>query len=166
MSGGLVKSLKGGIGNSSVSSAGVFLNTVDTGSYTTTVNYNQYYTSVQNSKISNFTTYNNKDSFSFALQAIPGKKDLAINVVPLAPARPGFDMACQIIYKNNGTEVVNNGEILFKKDPRLVFVSASPSHSSISGDTIKWNYSDLKPLDTASIQDTSAGGSTTDGKFK
>ncbi|MEP7372647.1 MAG: T9SS type A sorting domain-containing protein [Chitinophagaceae bacterium] len=151
VTGGFVKSLKANIGNLSIPSNGIFINTVDTGTYITTIDYSPYFSSVPASKISNFIAYDKKDSFSFALQPIPGKRDLTTIVVPLSAARPGFDIAYKLIYKNNGTEVITNGEVLFKKDSRLSFLSALPAHSSSSGDTIKWSYNDLKPLDTAAI---------------
>jgi len=150
--GGIVKSVKNQNGVNSVSNrVGQFANVVDTGIYVTAVQYNSNFISVPASKVSNFTTYNNQDTFSFGLQPIPGKRDLAVAVVPLNVARPGFNMSCRVYYKNNGTDTIANGEILFKKDSRLSFLSAVPGQSSINGDTIKWSYSNLKPLDTASI---------------
>ena len=151
VTGGLVKSMKGDASNSSIPTNGIFINTVDTGSYSTTIDFSPYFISVPASKVSNFTTYNNKDSFSFAMQPIPGKRDLTVSVVPLGVPRPGFNLSCRVYYKNSGTDTIANGEIVFKKDYRLGFLSAFPAQSSITGDTIKWSYSNLKPLDTASI---------------
>jgi uncharacterized repeat protein (TIGR01451 family) len=54
-----------------------------------------------------------------------------------------------LFYKNIGTDTVASGTILFKKDSRLNFVSANPTTSSVNGDTLKWNYTNLLPFDTA-----------------
>ncbi len=151
VSGGLAKSSKGDLGNSSIPTSGFFINTVDTGSYITTFHFNPYFVSLPVSKTSSFAGYNNQDSFSFALQPIPGKRDLIVSVVPLNTPRPGFDHSCRIYFRNIGTDTITGGEIILKKDSRLVYVSSSPVHSSISADTIKWIYNNLKPLDTASI---------------
>ena len=67
------------------------------------------------------------------------------------PARPGFQTKYMIIYKNQGTDTIANGTIQFIKSNKLSIVSSSPAYSSISGDTLKWNYTNLKPEDAASI---------------
>lgn len=150
--GGLVKSVKNGDETNSVSNnAGSFMNIVDTGSYTTTIQYNSNFVSVPASKLSTFKNYNTSDSFSFALQPVPGRRDLAIAAIPSNTARPGFDMSVRIYYKNNGTDTIANGEVLFKKDPRYTFISAVPANSSSNGDTLKWSYTNLGPLEAGSI---------------
>ena len=151
VSGVLIKSTKGNTGYSSISINGQFANIIDTGNYVTTVENSPYFVSDPASRISNFTTYNNLDSFSIALRPIPGKRDLTINIVQINVARPGFDLSYKISYKNAGTDTVPSGQILLKKDSLINFVSAIPAQSSINGDTIKWNYDSLKPVDTASI---------------
>lgn len=152
VAGGLVRSVKDRTEMQSISNNnGGFTNRVDTGSYLTTVQYNSNFVSVPGSKASAFATYNKQDVFNFALQPLANKRDLAIAIVSSNVARPGFNLSYRIFYKNNGTDTVANGEILFIKDSRLSFLSAAPSESSTSGDTLKWTYSNLKPLDAASI---------------
>ena len=121
VSGGLVKSLKDGYERSSLSNNGLFINTVDTGSYNTTISYSPYFTSVPISKARYFTTYNSLDSFSFALQPIANKRDLIIGMIPLSVARPGFNLSYRIYYRNTGTDTISEWEILFKKDSRHQF---------------------------------------------
>jgi uncharacterized repeat protein (TIGR01451 family) len=121
------------------------------GTYSTSVIFNSpYYISVPASRSSTFTTYLNTDSFSFAVQPLPAIKDLVINAIPLSPARPGFSVKYQIIYKNVGT-AISSGEVHFKRDPRLNFVSAVPPNSSVNADTLKWSYTNLQPLEVRSI---------------
>ena len=121
------------------------------GTYSTSVVFNSpYYIAVPASHPSTFTTYLNTDSFSFAVQPLPAIKDLVINAIPLSPARPGFSVKYQIIYKNVGT-AISSGEVHFKRDPRLNFVSAVPPVSSVNADTLKWSYTNLQPLEVRSI---------------
>ena len=121
------------------------------GTYSTSVVFNSpYYIAVPASHPSTFTTYLNTDSFSFAVQPLPAIKDLVINAIPLSPARPGFSVKYQIIYKNVGT-AISSGEVHFKRDPRLNFVSAVPPNSSVNADTLKWSYTNLQPLEVRSI---------------
>ncbi|HET6766416.1 MAG TPA: IPT/TIG domain-containing protein, partial [Chitinophagaceae bacterium] len=88
---------------------------------------------------------------NFTVQPIPGQRDLTISTFSLNPARPGFNHSYKLVYKNIGTDVVSSGAVLFKKDSRLNFVSANPPISSSNGDTLKWNYADFNPSDSASI---------------
>ncbi len=148
----IIKTQKDSDVRSSLPFNGSFTLDVDTGSYVTSAQpLSPYYSAVPATKNSAFSTYSNIDSFSFAIQPIPGKRDLTINIIPLTVARPGFNMPCRLYYKNNGTDTIPAGEIVLVKDPRLNFLSASPAQFSINGDTVKWSYSNLKPLDTASI---------------
>lgn len=148
----LIEVRKGANVRTTIPYAGSFLVESDTGTYNTSLSLTfPYYTIVPVSRTSSFTTYFNTDSFSFALQPIPGNKNLMINTVPVTPARPGFDLVYKIFYRNAGTTSVPAGEILFKKDTRLNLVSSVPAISSSNGDTLKWSYTNLNPQDTASI---------------
>jgi uncharacterized repeat protein (TIGR01451 family) len=149
----VVKSRKATDSVSSVPYFGVFTNEVDSGKYETMVtSHLPYYTAVPSSRTSDFTSYFNKDSFSFALQPIPGKQDLSINLVPLTTARPGFAASYQLVYRNLGTTTITSGEILFRKDPRVNLSSASPGISSTNGDTLKWAFANLHPGDASYIR--------------
>jgi uncharacterized repeat protein (TIGR01451 family) len=147
-----VKSVKSSNEYASQPVGGNFAITVDTGTYITSVVLsNPYYTAVPPSTSSSFATYFNTDSVSFAIQPVPGKRDLIIGAVPVTPARPGFNLTYYINYKNTGTDTIANGQVFLRKDTRLTLVSSNPAVTSTNGDTIKWNYSNLKPQDSASI---------------
>ncbi len=131
---------------------GLFSLDVDTGSYSTSVKViNPYYNVTPANINSSFATYFNTDSITFAAQPIPGKQDLIISVAPLTSARSGFAANYKIYYKNVGTNNISAGQILFIHDSRLNVISSSPSITSTNGDTLKWNYTNLNSLDTASI---------------
>ena len=148
----LVTTTKSGFQKSTIPLNGLFNLAVDTGSYSTSVQINiPYYNSVPASINSSFASYFNTDSISFAIQPIPGIRDLTISMVPLTVARLGRSDVYKIYYKNTGTDIINSGEIIFKHDNRLNFLSSIPAISSSNGDTLRWGYSNLNPLDTASI---------------
>jgi uncharacterized repeat protein (TIGR01451 family) len=125
---------------------GSFYLTADTGNYVTAPGIDLlYYTTVPLQHNSNFSTYFNTDSFSFAVQPIPGMQDLVLNVIPLTPARPGFKADYELTYRNVGTVAIPSAEVLFKMDPRSTLFSAIPSITSSIGDTLKWNVGALSP---------------------
>ena len=149
---GLVKTQKPGYSFSGMPYNGIFSLDVDTGSFTTSLQLaSSYYTVVPTTHTSNFTTFYNVDSFGFAIQPIPNKKDLVISVTPLTPARPGFSVNYRIQYNNVGTVTIPSGTVQFVADPKFSILSASPAAATTSGNTLTWNYSNLKGLDSASI---------------
>lgn len=149
---GTVKSKKLADSVSTISYNGLFINYVDTGAYVTTLSLNRsYYNVVPTSFSSNFTSYFNTDSLSFVLQPIPNKQDLSISIIPLNTPRPGFSSSYRVFFRNEGTTTMASGEILFKRDSRANFLSASPAVNSTNGDTLKWSYTNFAPGDTASI---------------
>jgi uncharacterized repeat protein (TIGR01451 family) len=146
-----VQSVKGTATTSSVTVNGLFSNAVDTGTYVTSLaSVPPYHTVVPASFNSNFATYDNKDSFSFALQPTPNSRDYRISIIPLMTARPGFTVAYKLVLHNVGTDVLTNREVRFIED-RMNFLDATPPQTSISGDTIKWLISSLSPNDSTSI---------------
>ena len=148
----IVKSEKPNYSRSAIPYNGSFKIDVDTGTYkTSAVYHNPYYTVVPASATSVFSSYFNSDSLSFAVQQMPNKRDLSINLAELMPARPGFQTSYKIFYKNQGTDTIASGTVQFVKSNKLSIVSTDPAYNSIKGDTLKWNYSNLKPEDTASI---------------
>jgi uncharacterized repeat protein (TIGR01451 family) len=135
-----------------VISGGNFRIGVDTGNYTSSFEpLKNYYTAVPQNHTSYFSGYNNIDTVHFAMQPLAGKTDIDISMYALMPPAPGFGTTYMIRYHNSGTDTISNGEIQLVKDSKFNFVSSSPNYTSINGDTIHWSYSNLKPLDTASI---------------
>lgn len=148
----VVQTAKGNDIRSTTAPNGIFKLEVDTGSYITSIKSAlPYYTIVPVTQQSTFTNYFNTDSVSFALQPLPNKNDLQVNVVALGPARPGFPVSYKVLYKNNGTSIVSNAQLLLKPDSRLTFISASQAVSTITNDTLKWNITNLGLLDTGSV---------------
>lgn len=136
-------------------STGRFSVDVDTGNYVIypvqSASHVPYYITFPNTRTINHPTYFNTDSVSFAMQPIPGMRDLFVYIVPLVSARPGFTTDYMIVYGNKGTDTVPSGSVQFVPDNRVGVTSADPGPSSVSGDTMRWNYVNLLPHDTAFI---------------
>lgn len=125
----------------------------DTGSYTTkAVPYMPYYTAIPVLFNTNSSTYYHTDSVNFALQAIPGQRDLMVSLIPITPVRPGFGAVYKMLYQNNGTDTIASGTVEFVKDSRMLFINSIPAQNSISGDTIRWDYNNLKPGENGFIE--------------
>jgi hypothetical protein len=77
--------------------------------------------------------------------------DVEISIIPINPARPGFDCNYQIIYKNKGNQTENGTINLAFDDTIFDFVSTSNATSSQTFGNLNWNYSNLLPLETRTI---------------
>jgi uncharacterized repeat protein (TIGR01451 family) len=148
----LVTSEKTGYSRSSVATNGWFRNDVDTGTYKTTVKLsNAYYVSVPAEKQTLFTSLFQNDTVHFALQPVAGKRDVSISLIPVTPARPGFNAKYKLSFRNNGTDTIPNGGLLFIKDSRVTLISSAPAAGLVTGDSLLWAYAGLKPFDSYTI---------------
>ncbi len=125
---------------------------LDSGQYRIQLNSTlPYYSIIPSSIQVEFPAFDKTDSINFALQPIPNKKDLSINLLPLNIGRPGFPVQYQLICTNQGTEGISNVQVKFLKNPRVNFVSSSPVVNTTVGDTLIWNIASMKPFDTSYI---------------
>lgn len=130
---------------------GNFWTDADTGTYTiSAIAHNPYYMVVPSTTTSTFSSYFQTDSISFAVQPIPGAKDMVISLLPLGVARPGFQVKYLIEAQNVGTLPVLNASIKLVKDTRLSYISASIPSFHIN-DTIIWNIPSITPNSKVSI---------------
>ncbi|BCY29238.1 T9SS type A sorting domain-containing protein [Flavobacterium okayamense] len=103
----------------------------------------------------NFPTQASPFTQDFCVTANGVHSNIEIVLVPITPARPGFDAQYRIIYKNIGNQV-ENGEVTFAyQEDVLDFISSSsPSNSqstSFNTTTLSWNYTNLLPFETRII---------------
>ncbi len=125
---------------------------LDSGSYTTKYfPYLTYHNVIPATHVTSNTTFFHTDSVTFAVQPIPGQRDASVLLIPYGSAKPGFQNNHHIAYENNGTDTVANGTIQLIKSNKLNFNNATPTPLLISGDTLTWNISNLKPLNTGYI---------------
>jgi hypothetical protein len=77
--------------------------------------------------------------------------DLEISLIPLNPARPGFNANYKLVYKNKGNQV-QSGTINFTfNDAVLDLISANPVNTSQATNTLTWNFSNLLPFENREI---------------
>lgn len=98
-----------------------------------------------------FSGFSNSETVDFCLTATETINDLKITILALNEARPGFDTDYQIIYENIGTTVLSGEVTLEFDDTRQSFLNAIPSQDGISANIITWNYADLLPFESRSI---------------
>ncbi len=97
-------------------------------------------------QINNTTTTQN-----FCISPNGIQPDLEVVLVPIIPARPGFDAVYKIVYKNKGNQIVDGSVNLTFNDAVLDFVTSSLVPTSISGSTYNWNVGSLAPFQAGSI---------------
>lgn len=112
---------------------------------------NPYFTIAPPSYTVNFTGYGNTQIADFCVTPDGNHPDLEITVIPLMPARPGFDATYRLIYRNKGNQMLS-GSVNLSFDPvKLGFVSASPNVSSQTINNLGWIYSSLSPYQSKQI---------------
>ena len=90
----------------------------------------------------------------FCITANGVHNDLEVALSPILRARPGFDATYKIIYKNKGTVTQSGTVNLAFDDSRLDFVSAVPTTSSQTTNSLSWSFSNLLPFETREISVT------------
>ncbi|MDP2686988.1 MAG: T9SS type A sorting domain-containing protein [Aequorivita sp.] len=136
--------------------------TINTGNYNLTVAENTYTTTVLGlspyfslspaQAVDTFVGFNQTEIADFCIAPTTTANDLAITLVPLNAARPGFEARYQLVYENIGTTQLS-GNVELDFDGALVsFVEATPTETSASGTTISWDYNNLNPFETRSIE--------------
>jgi hypothetical protein len=101
-----------------------------------------------------FPTQSSPQTHDFCVTFNGAHQDLEVIVAPMGPARPGFDNKYRIIYKNKGT-TPETGTISFLfEDDKMDFVSATPVQSSLTTNVVGWDYINLQPFETRSIDVT------------
>lgn len=139
-----------GVSMSTFTKDGSYYNEVDSGTFNTKINLFQsgYISSNPDSFQSVFPSYFQSVVKNFALHPIPGKRDLRIDIYTPSAARLGRESIYYVKCINKGTDTVGAGTIKFAKDHLVSLSNVSPAFSSLNGDTISWNYTNFKPLDT------------------
>jgi len=153
---GTVKSARtDGYNRSSGITNGVFMNTVEAGTYETSLNFlNANYTADPLSHTSTFPGRFGNDQVTFRLVPNATINDVQITLLPINDARPGFAGIYKIIYKNLGTTALSNVSIELNIDPHCSVLNTTPTYQSVTGNTLSWNISSLPVLGEGSIDIT------------
>ncbi|RTY86449.1 hypothetical protein EKL32_27650, partial [Flavobacterium sp. GSN2] len=88
---------------------------------------------------------------NFCVTASGMHPDLEVSIIPVAPARPGFDAKYKIIYKNKGNNIQSGTVNLNFNDSVLDFVSANPITSNQTTNNLSWDFVNFKPFETREI---------------
>lgn len=96
---------------------------------------------------------NNIATQNFCITANGVHPDLEIVIAPIVPARPGFTAEYQIVYRNKGNQVMSQlyGVNFFYNQNLMAFVSATQVPSSIVSGGMSWDFANLMPFESRSI---------------
>lgn len=96
---------------------------------------------------------NNIATQNFCITANGVHPDLEIVIAPIVPARPGFTAEYQIVYRNKGNQVMSQlyGVNFFYNQNLMSFVSATQVPSSIVSGGMSWDFANLLPFESRSI---------------
>ena len=94
---------------------------------------------------------NNTQTQNFCVTPNGVHNDVEVSVLPVQRPRPGFDATYQMVYKNKGNQVLSGNVNFAFNDAVLDFVSANPTLSAQSLNTLSWSYSNLLPFESRTI---------------
>ncbi len=112
-----------------------------------------YFNISPTSFVADFPTQTSPLNQDFCVTSNGVHHDVEVTIIPTNPARPGFDAHYKIIYKNKGNQI-ENGSVSFTyyEDTVLDLVSTNPVFNSQISNTLVWNYTNLQPFETRTIE--------------
>jgi len=129
--------------------AGVYSIPVQEGTQTITpVNPNPAYYTVSPQEIAiNVTAAASTIDQNFCLTALGTYNDLDVTILPVTPARPGFNAAYRIIYKNTGTTTLSGTIALSYLEDVLDFEYSDIVPQSENEGSLQFAFEDLRPFE-------------------
>lgn len=96
---------------------------------------------------------NNIATKDFCITANGVHNDLEVIIVPITPARPGFEAVYKIVYRNKGNQTLSQqyGINFFYNQNLMQFVSSSVSTSQSGNGSLSWDYTGLQPFESRAI---------------
>lgn len=88
---------------------------------------------------------------NFCIEPNGVHNDVEVVMVPVVPARPGFDAVYKIVYKNKGNQVVSGSVGCEWNYDVLTYVALEPMAEEIGLGTYTWNYTNLQPFENREI---------------
>jgi len=115
-------------------------------------NNNTYFNINPTSAQINFASSNNTYTQDFCISPKNSINDLEISIIPVTDAIPGFTNKFKIIYRNIGNTVLS-GSVKFVFDDLINdFVSASLAPATQTTGALEWNFTDLSPFESRSVE--------------
>lgn len=126
------------------------------GSFALTPQFNNpYFTVTPTTTTVNFTNSDGStQTQNYCITPFGIHSDVDIIMYPIQNARPGFDANYVLVYKNKGNQITNGTIDLTFNDGILDFVSANPMTDNQSPNHLSWNYSNLMPFESRTINFT------------
>ncbi|MGH2667253.1 DUF7619 domain-containing protein [Flavobacterium sp.] len=136
-------------------SSGSYSYFLEAGNYTITPVFENptYFNASPSSVTVNFPSQGNAVQ-NFCITPNGVHSDLEVIVLPINPARPGFNAKYKLVYKNKGNQIQSGTVSLNFSDAVLDFVSATPAVASQGTDLLSWNFTNLKPFESKEIEVT------------
>ncbi len=98
-----------------------------------------------------FDTPGNTVTADFCVSPVGVHPDLEVTILPLEPARPGFDARYKIVYRNKGNQILN-GSVVFNYDESLIdYTISTQTPDAQAPGTVSWDYQDLAPFQSRDI---------------
>ncbi|WP_298221558.1 T9SS type A sorting domain-containing protein [Flavobacterium sp.] len=97
---------------------------------------------------------NNVQTQNFCISPIGVHNDIEVSILPIRQARPGFDAHYQLVYKNKGNQTLSGNVNVAFDDTVLDFVSSNPTLTNQTPNNLNWNYSNLLPFESRTINFT------------
>jgi hypothetical protein len=97
---------------------------------------------------------NNTVNQNFCISANGIHPDVEIVIAPITPARPGFDATYKIVYRNKGNQTLSGNVSFTYEDEVLDFISSSVIPTSLSTGLLSYDYTNLLPFESRSIEIT------------
>lgn len=118
---------------------------------------------------SNFTVDFPQDASPFEqdICIVPNSvvNDLETILIPLTPARPGFDSDYQLIVKNVGNQVLSGNVNLSYPEDLVTFIGSDIPFDSSDIYSFTWNFNDLTPFQSFTVNMTFNVNPPTDPDF-
>jgi len=134
--------------------AGGYALAVNAGSYTITpvLEHPTYFTMSPATASVNFPTNPSPSTRNFCLTASGVRPDLEVALFPLNAAVPGFVARYLLVYKNKGNTIQSGSVSLNFPNTLATLTNATPAAASQSGGNLTWNFSNLQPFESRTVQ--------------
>ena len=110
-----------------------------------------YFTLSPSTLTVNFPTQTSPIAQNFCITPNGIHNDLEVTILPLEPARPGFDAIYKVVFKNKGTTTLS-GSVTFEfEDNKMDFVASVPNFSAQATGLLTYDFSNLLTFETREI---------------
>ncbi len=110
-----------------------------------------WFTITPASASTSFNDFDNTFTQNFCITPNGTHNDLEIVISPTIPAQPGFNATYQLVYNNKGNQTLSGSIDFSYNDSVLDLESTSISPDVQSTGSLSWNYTDLNPFESRSI---------------